>query len=74
MNGTLNNADSFAEALEQALEDKDLIKKLHHGPGRQRLRDAASRLSAAMETQADSINRIRDTVSSTHSIFIHWNG
>lgn len=60
--GTLDSADSLADALERALADKELIHKLHHGPGRQRLRDAALRLSTAMETQADSINRIRDTV------------
>lgn len=54
--------ESLADVLEQVLADSLLIEKLRHGPARRRLCHAAGRLSMAMESQAESINRIRDTV------------
>lgn len=75
MNGNSISTESLADMLEHVLADKHAIDKLRHGPARQRLRDAAGRLSTAMETQADSINRIRDTVYTSNQKEIlpyHW--
>ncbi|KAG8156835.1 hypothetical protein KVR01_013248 [Diaporthe batatas] len=53
---------SLVESLDHVLADKEALSELRQDDiVRRRLCDAATRLSLAMESQGDSINRIRET-------------
>jgi hypothetical protein len=61
-------SESLADNLGRILANPEKLSELRQNDTvRRSLRDVAARLSLAMESQGDSVNRIRETVCSRHT-------